>query len=170
MSLPTETNTPSSNCSKCMSDLFWNIVVQPWLQKDKHLLEKVQQRAVNVVSGLTGGYHDKLLQLKMPSLVDRRMRGDMIQTYKFANKVDDVDANKSFHFSSMQHGHAARQAASISGNEEVPSLGLSRSQRNNFYSQRVVEPWNALTAEVQRASSVEDFKMKYDYFHTRLGE
>ena len=147
----------------------------PWLQRDKDLLEKVQQRAVNACSGLTGGYHDKLLQLKLPSLVDRRMRGDMIQTYKFVNKVDDVDATKFFHFSSMQHGHATRQAASISGNEAVPSLGLSRSQcklelRNNFYSQRVVEPWNALPAEVQRASSVDDFKMKYDRFHTRLDE
>ena len=99
----------------------------------------------------------------------------MIQTYKFVNKVDDVDATKFFHFSSMQHGHATRQAASTSGNEAVASLALSRSQcklelRNNFYSQRVVEPWNALPAEVQRASSVDDFKMKYDRFHTRLDE
>ena len=48
----------------------------------------------------------------------------MIQTYKFVNKVDDVDANKFFHFSSMQHGHATRQATSISGYEAVPSLGI----------------------------------------------
>ena len=80
----------------------------PWLQKDKDLLEKVQQRAVNAVSGLTGSYNDKLLQLKLPSLIDRRSRGDMIQTYKIVNKVDNVDPNKFFTFSAMQHGHATR--------------------------------------------------------------
>ena len=145
----------------------------PWLQKDKDLLEKVQQRAVNAVSGLTGSYNDKLLQLKLPSLIDRRSRGDMIQTYKIVNKVDNVDPNKFFTFSAMQHGHATRQAASITGTKALPSLGLSRTQcklelRNNFFSQRVVEPWNALPAEAHRAASVDDFKMKYDYFHAGL--
>ena len=100
----------------------------PWLQKDNDLLEKVQQRDVNAGFGLTGGYYDKLLQLKLPTLVDRRRWGDMIQTYKLVNEVDDVDANKFFPFSSMQHGHATRQVASISGNEALPSLGLSRNQ------------------------------------------
>ena len=33
-----------------------------------------------------------------------------------------------------------------------------------------IEPWNVLPAEIQRASSVDDLKMKYDDFHARLGE
>ena len=89
----------------------------------------------------------------------------MIQTYKFVNKVNDV--NTFFCFSAMQHGHATRQAASISSNKSLPSPGLSRNQcklelRNNVYSQHVVEAWIAHPAEVQKASSVE--KMECDYF------
>ena len=61
------------------------------------------------VSGLTGSYHD---ELKLPSHVDRRIRGDMTQTHKFVNSIGDVDANKFFCFSPMQHGQATRQAAS----------------------------------------------------------
>ena len=55
---------------------YCGLARSPWLQKDKVLLEKKQQPAVNAVSGLTGGYHDKLLQLKLPSLVDLKMRYD----------------------------------------------------------------------------------------------
>ena len=43
------------------------------------MLEKVQQRAVGMVSNLRGrSYEDRLAEAGMLSLVDRRMRGDMI--------------------------------------------------------------------------------------------
>ena len=94
---------------------------------------------------MTKSYHDRLLKLKLCSLVDRRSRGDMIQTYKFVKKVDDVDVNKFFCFSAMQHSHATRQASSISGNEALLFVGLSRNQfklelPNTFFSQHNVEP------------------------------
>ena len=47
----------------------------------------------------------------------------MIQTYKI-NKVDNVDPNKFFSFSSMQHGHATRQSAYVTGNEALLSQGF----------------------------------------------
>jgi len=54
----------------------------PWLQQDIDLLENVQRRAVRSISGLSGSYEEKLKELKMYSLKDRRTRGDMIETYK----------------------------------------------------------------------------------------
>ena len=36
--------------------------------------------------------------------------------------------------------------------------------RRNFFSCRVVEPWNHLPPGVQEAADVQDFKMKYDEF------
>ena len=133
----------------------------------------MQQEAVNAVSWLTGSHNDKLVQLKLPSLLDGRSRVDMIQRYKMVNKVDDVEPNKFFTLSAMQHGHATREAASITGTKALPSLGLSRTQCkldlwNNFFSQRVVEPWNALPDEAHRAASIDDFKMEYDHFHAGL--
>ena len=55
----------------------------PWLQQDKEVLEKVQRRAVAMVSNLRRGtYEDKLAEVGMLSLEDRRERGDMIAAFK----------------------------------------------------------------------------------------
>ena len=139
----------------------------PWLQQDIDLLEKVQQRAVNAVSGLSGSYNERLSQLNLLSLLDRRLRGDMIQTYKMVHEIDDVNATDFFTFSNTQHNHATRQAATVTDTVVVPSLGLSQGPsklelRRNFFTQRVVAPWNALPPGVHSASSVEQFKIQYD--------
>ena len=67
----------------------WN----PWLKKDIELIERVQKRAVRCIHGLHGSYEEKLQQINLTSLVTRRLRGDLIQTYKIVNKVDNVDPN-----------------------------------------------------------------------------
>ena len=62
----------------------------PWNQKDIDLLEDVQKRVERMTAGLkTGTYQDKLKELGLPSLEERR-RGDMIQTWKILHKYDDV--------------------------------------------------------------------------------
>ena len=54
----------------------------PWNQKDIDLLEDVQKRVERMTAGLkTGTYQDKLKDLGLPSLEERRRRGDMIQTW-----------------------------------------------------------------------------------------
>ncbi len=41
----------------------------PWKEADKAVLEKIQRRAVGMVSGLKGqSYEEKLLELNLPSL------------------------------------------------------------------------------------------------------
>ena len=65
----------------------WN----PWLQADKNLLEAVQKRAVRMVSGLEGKeYHDRLREVGLTTLEERRVRGDMIETWKILNGKEDV--------------------------------------------------------------------------------
>ena len=145
----------------------------PWLQQDIDLIEKVQQRAVKAVSGLSGSYSEKLAELKLLSLADRRSRGDMIQTFKIVNKIDDVEPSDFFTFSTAQHSHATRQAATVTESATLPSLGLSQGPcnlelRRNFFSQRVVAPWNTLPTEVQSAPSVDQFKIRYDSVRAEL--
>ena len=65
----------------------WN----PWLKQDINLPEGVQKRAVRSIQGLHGSYDEKLQQINLPSLVGRRLRGDMIQTYKIVNRIDEVE-------------------------------------------------------------------------------
>ena len=55
----------------------------PWTEQDKGILESVQERAIRMVSGLSGKtYAEKLAELNIQSLEERRIRGDMIQTWK----------------------------------------------------------------------------------------
>jgi hypothetical protein len=50
----------------------------PWLQGDKDILEKVQEKAVNMVSGLKGNtYLEKCAELGLKSLEERRKDQDM---------------------------------------------------------------------------------------------
>ena len=65
-----------------------------WLQKDVELIENVQKRAVKAVSGLSGSYEDKLKTLHLQSLVDRCLRGDMIQTFKMIKGIDNVESSE----------------------------------------------------------------------------
>ena len=144
----------------------------PWLQKDKDLLEDVQKRAIRAVSGMAGSYEEKISILKLPSLTARRERGDMIQTFKIVNRLDNVDPNDYFQFSADHHNHATRQAANLIVNENnenvpVPSANLvkpngNQDLRTNFFTHRVINGWNSLDQTVKSAKTLNEFKNQYD--------
>ena len=51
----------------------------PWRQKDKETLEKVQKRMLKMVSGMRGATcEERLEEARLPTLEERRVRGDMI--------------------------------------------------------------------------------------------
>ena len=102
-------------------------------------MEEVQQRAVNSVSGLQGSYHEKLALLSLPSLHQRRIRGDMIQTFKMVKKIDNVDPNDFFLLASQNHQHATRLTSTFDDTclEMLPSFGMTQRRsrldlRKNF--------------------------------------
>ena len=71
----------------------WN----PWSQGDIDTLENVQRKAVGMISGLNGkDYYDRLKELDLESLADRRVRFDMLQVYKILNRKDAVEYNTWF--------------------------------------------------------------------------
>jgi hypothetical protein len=58
----------------------------PRLQKDVEVLERVQKMAVSMVNGLNGTYLDKLAQLGMQTLTQRRNEADLVLVYKIIHK------------------------------------------------------------------------------------
>ena len=64
----------------------------PWSAADIDVLEKVQKRAVKLVTGLQAKtYEDKLSEIGISTLLERRVKNDMVQTFKIINGIDRVD-------------------------------------------------------------------------------
>ena len=77
--------------------------------KLKHIdaLENVQRRATRFVPSLKGlSYVDRLKKLNLPTLVYRRARGDMIETFKIFNKYDSTVVPHLHCNTSNTRGHA----------------------------------------------------------------
>ena len=145
--------------------------VQSWcphLQQDIDVLEAVQRRAVRMISGLSGSYEEKLRQVGLTTLSERRIRGDMIQTYKILHQVDDLPVSTFFKIAGANHNHATRLGQGLGPNDiTVSTLNLAkptyvREQRSHFFSHRVVDKWNALPSYVKFSTSVNNFKNNYD--------
>ena len=128
----------------------------PWLAGDKEVLERVQERAVRMVSGLKGPtYREKLRELDMPSLETRRLHYDLTQAYKIVQGKDDVNPATWFELVGTAPTRATRQSQDPNNiKKKNPNTDL----RKNFFSNRIVDQWNKLPSEVKKAKSVTVFK------------
>ena len=72
-------------------------VWSPYKRKYIKLLEGVQRRATKLVPQITElSYEDRLKALGLTRLVDRRVRGDMIETYKIISGKENVNRENFF--------------------------------------------------------------------------
>ena len=136
----------------------WN----PWLQKDKELLEAVQRRAVRMVSGLEGkDYEDRLKEVGLTTLEARRERGDMIETWKILTGKENV--NPASWFQMANEGEQITRQASHPLNIYRPQWARL-DMRTNFYSARVCQKWNSLPNYIKDSKTIETFKNSYDNY------
>ena len=77
------------------------------ISEDIESLEKVQMRATKLVSNLKKlPYQTRLKELKLPTLAHRRLRGDVIQTFKLVKGLDDCPLEDFFTFAHYnKRGH-----------------------------------------------------------------
>jgi len=67
---------------------YGNVVWHPQFKKDLELLEGVQRRATKMLPGLHNlSYEERLRRIDLPSLLYRRLRGDVIETYKYLHGI-----------------------------------------------------------------------------------
>jgi len=127
----------------------------PYLQKDKACLEKVQRRATKMVKGLKKlPYETRLKRLGIYTLERRRLRGDLIETFKILTGKERIDF---FDFeladaTSWLRGHSLK----------LYKPRCRTTLRQNFFSIRVINEWNKLPQSVIEAPSVNAFKNRLD--------
>ena len=145
------------------ADCIWS----PHLKVDIAQLENAQRRATRLVPDLRDRcYEDRLRALNLPSLLYRRRRMDMIQTFRIMTGIDDLEASDFFTMNSREtRGHGKKIM------KQPSRLNL----RKFSFSHRVVDDWNSLPSKVVEARDVEQFKAELDeawkdirFLHTAL--
>ena len=111
-------------------------VWSPYKRKYIKLLEGVQRRATKLVPELRNQeYPERLKRLGLTTLEERRVRGDMIQTYKFLSKKEDIDPAVFFQMAPQRPR---------ANNKKIFRQRSRLNVRKHFYSQRVAPDWNCL--------------------------
>ena len=118
-----------------------------------------------MVTGLRSTtYQDKLKELGLTTLEERRIRGDMLLTWRARSGNLGLGPNYWFTSSDRQCNVATRQSSSV-GCVTKPRYNLDI--RKNFYTVRAVDTWNSLPADIKQCGDINTFKEKYDNLRGR---
>ena len=113
----------------------WN----PNLKKDIDSLEKVPGRCSRLCNR----------PLTLPPLADRRKIADLCEVYKYSHDMYKTDKSTFFtHPQCQLHGHPLK----------LEKHYCRTTIRQNFFSNKVVDDWNALASETVTATSLSSFK------------
>ena len=125
----------------------WN----PYLQKDIAILEKVQRRATRMIPEIKHlPYEQRLKKLRLTTLEQRRLRGDLIETFRIMNGYEDIEPTKFF---------TRAEYNRTRGNDLKLFTPHARLElRKQFYSVRVINHWNNLPNKAVNAESINVFK------------
>ena len=107
-----------------------------------------------MVAGLKGRtYEQKLVEVGLTTLEERRVRGDMIQTFMILNGIDQVEPGTWLGAANTRY----------SSDYTMTVEGASKTElRRNYFSQRVTRPWNSLPQSTRQQPNVLGFKAAYD--------
>lgn len=139
--------------------------VQAWCPhyiKDIQKLEKVQRRAIRMITDLRGHtYEQKLKELKLFSLGKRRIRGDIISTFRLLKGIDKLDSHVLFtpSLNIRTRGHYLK----------LEKTKVKTDTRKYFFSNRIVDLWNSLPIEAISCKTVSSFKHHLDKFLANQG-
>ena len=130
----------------------------PHLRKHIDALERVQRRATKQVPALKNlSYTERLQRLKLPTLAFRRLRGDMIETYKHMHNLYDTNTCRQILHKSTNHrtrGHTLK----------LRKEPCKRNVGLHSFSQRVVNNWNSLPEHIASAPSIHAFENRLDRY------
>ena len=132
-------------------------VWSPYKQMHIDLIEGVQKRATRLVLGTKKmDYDQRCTYLQLPKLEERRVRGDMIETYKILTGKEDTKWSRFFQMA--QERGDPELARGLKLFPKRPRLD----KRKYVFSYRVIKKWNELSKEEVQSVKTSGFKDKYD--------
>ena len=133
---------------------YANVIWSPMYKRQSIAIEKVQRRATKLLKDIRNlPYTDRLEALDIPSLKYRRIRADLIQTYKIIHGIDNIDKCEFF-----------KLYDSYTRNSDLKLYKhyCSSSLRKHFFSNRVIDLWNDLPSRAKLAENINLFKNSID--------
>ena len=116
-------------------------------------LENVQRSFTRLIDGIgLLPYNARLEKLNLTTLLERRVRGDLIETFKILSGI----ANYGEHFFTI----------SRSGTKLVARPGDEKTHKHAFFARRIIPYWNKLPIDVKNATNVNQFKNKLDSYRS----
>ena len=130
------------------------VVWSPHHKKDIQKLEKVQRVATKMIPGLRElTYEERLMRLELPTLRDRRERGDMIMMYKCVRGLERID----------KEDFIERDVGRTRGHRFKLRKGRCKGDvRKYSFPYRSVGKWNQLEEKVVCARNIHIFKQNLD--------
>ena len=118
------------------------------LQGNIDAIEAVQRRATKLIPGFSNlEYSERLKKLNVTTLICRRARGDMLETFKYLK--GQYNSAPILHLDTRTHGTTTR------GHQLKLEKGRSRQDvRKHFFTQRVVNLWKAVPVNLVSAPTV----------------
>ena len=123
-----------------------------WLKSDIELFESVQKIILKMTSGLHSTlYLDQLKEVHLTTLEERRIGGDLIQTWMILHKHDNVKEGTWF---TRPVDTAQRETRFSTCNMNLNSTLCNLDISRNLFSLRVIKRWNSLPVDIKIAISL----------------
>ena len=123
----------------------------PHYGKDKGLLERIQHRFTRMVPGLKHlPYEQRLIQLRLWTLEERRVRADLIEVYKMVNGMSGIRFDSFFEYdpNGRTRGHS----------KKLRKKRFNTDLRKHFFTDRIINIWNALDDRTVTSATLNSFK------------
>ena len=133
---------------------YASVVWSPHKKKHINKIERIQRAATKLVPGLRDlSYQERLQRLNLPTLEDRRERGDLITVYKALKGMGKVDREDLFIWDTREtRGHGGK----------LKKMNCRRDVKNYSFPHRTVNAWNSLDKDNVLAKAIHDFKYQLD--------